>query len=339
MKYAGALMDILVTPDVNLAKSLFSNASARLWDSFDYLLETNKLTHYPFSSLIDKLQDHPKAPPFFFAAHHLILGFCTHRKDIDRSLALQILNTDNYSHHENLSILPFLKSPDLQESTYQKTILSDINATYENDHFLPVAFDSTEEHKPTKSTIESALTIIKASNPALYDEIEFIINEIRIFQSGNIRAGSNFNTLGLIYIGQAIVGDDVSRFIEHVVHEAAHNLLYAHWTADPIFTNHNDTLYFTPFRHDTRPLSAIFHAMFVLARTIYVFDSVHRNLPHTLDFSNIRTNYNERGNTASFKIKFSQTAEIVSKNAELTIYGRKIFEGCVEMVKRCELNI
>lgn len=332
-------MNIVVTPNLNLAKSLFSNASERLWKSFDYLLETNNLSHHPFASLTNKLRDNPKAPPFFFAAHHLILGYCTHRQSPDRYLVSKILGTDSYSHYEHLSILPFLSTPDLQESVYQKTIYSDITDTYNDVQFLPIAFDSANELKPTKSTIKSALNIIKLADPELYDEIEFLTNEIRVFSSGNIRAGSNFNTLGLIYMSQQGSSDEVSRYIEHIVHEAAHNLLYAHWTADPIFTNHSNKLYYTPFRRDSRPLSAIFHAMFVLARTIYIFDKIHLNAPNSLDFGNIRTNYNERGNNASFKIKFIQTAEVVSKNAKLTAYGKRIFDGCLQMVNDCKLNI
>ncbi|WP_167496736.1 aKG-HExxH-type peptide beta-hydroxylase [Pseudomonas kairouanensis] len=204
---------------------------------------------------------------------------------------------------------------------------------------MPIAFDSANELHLTKSTIESALRTIKLADTELYNEIEFLINEIRVFSSGNIRAGSNFNTLGLIYVSQKNPEDEVSRYIEHIVHEATHNLLYAHWTTDPIFTNHSDTLYYTPFRRDSRPLSAIFHAMFVLARTIYIFDRIHTNAPDSLDFGNIRTNYNERGNNASFKTKFTQTSEVISKNAKLTAYGKMIFDGCIQMVKDCKLSI
>ena len=79
--------------------------------------------------------------------------------------------------------------------------------------------------------------------------------------------------------------------------------------------------------------------MFVLARTIYVFDQVHRHSPHSLNFENIKTNYNERGNSASFKTKFSQTARVISKNAKLTVYGKEIYNGCLQMVEDCELEI
>lgn len=332
-------MKTITSPDVDIAKDLFFNISERLWESFDYLLQKNDLNKSPFASLIHESRNITKAPPFFFAAHHAIVNYFTNQHSHYKTIARNILEMNEHTTYAKLSIHPFLKSPNLQDSICLNAILSDIRQTYDNDDFLPIAFNQPEQCAPTKLMIESALDIIKISAPSLYTEIEFIINEIRIFSSGNIRAGSNFNTLGLIYISQQIEKDDVSRYVEHITHEAAHNLLYAHWTTDPLFNNHSDQLYYTPFRNDRRPLSAIFHAMFVLARTIYVFDQVHRHSPHSLNFENIKTNYNERGNSASFKTKFSQTVRVISKNAKLTVYGKEIYNGCLQMVEDCELEI
>lgn len=332
-------MNAITTPNINIAKKLFLNISERLWKSFDYLLKKNSLNDTPFAALINQFRDSKKAPPFFFAAHHIILNHCTNRNPIYNSAASELLKINAHTNYKKLSINPFLKSTSSQESICLNAIFSDIRHTYGNDDFLPIAFDSPEQSYPTKLMIESAIDIIKTAAPSLYDEIEFIIEEIRIFSSGNIRAGSNFNTLGLIYISQQEETDDVSRYIEHVTHESAHNLLYAHWTIDPIFNNHSEQLYYTPFRNDKRPLSAIFHAMFVLARTVYIFDQIHRSSPHSLNFKNIKTNYNERGNPASFRTKFLQTASIISKNAKLTIYGQEIYNGCLQMVEDCELEI
>ena len=59
-----------------------------------------------------------------------------------------------------------------------------------------------------------------------------------------------------------------SRLAEHIIHEAAHNLLYQLWYQEPIITS-DDGVFYTPFRKDERPISGVYHAMFVLARTIY----------------------------------------------------------------------
>lgn len=120
---------------------------------------------------------------------------------------------------------------------------------------------------------------------------------------------------------------------------AAHTLLYAHRTQDPLFENHIDSLYPTPFRRDSRPLSAIYHAAFVLARTIYVFDEINKSNALALDVRRIRTNYNEQGNDALFKDKFLQVLNVIYGSAVLTEYGKSLIESCQKMVEECQLEI
>ena len=127
--------------------------------------------------------------------------------------------------------------------------------------------------------------------------------------------------------------------LECIHHMAAHTLLYAHWVQDPLFENHTDSLYPTPFRRDSRPLSAIYHAAFVLARTIYVFDKINKSNALALDVRRIRTNYNEQGNDAPFKDKFLQVLNVIYGSAVLTEYGKSLIESCQKMVEECQLEI
>ncbi|WP_323166372.1 hypothetical protein, partial [Pseudomonas bubulae] len=152
------------------AKDLFFNISERLWESFDYLLQKNDLNKSPFASLIHESRNITKAPPFFFAAHHAIVNYFTNQHSHYKTIARNILEMNEHTTYAKLSIHPFLKSPNLQDSICLNAILSDIRQTYDNDDFLPIAFNQPEQCAPTKLMIESALDIIKISAPSLYTE-------------------------------------------------------------------------------------------------------------------------------------------------------------------------
>lgn len=329
-------------PSIQNASVLFEQISFRLWESFDCILNASRKSDSRFAGLIDHYRSRAKAPPFFFAAHELLVSSYVRGQPIDQCLCDLLLEFDEYSFFENLEILPFLRSAGLQEKICHAVICSDVRRTYKDaikNDLIPRPFKNDVGFDVSKRMMAEALSLIRLADEALFKETQFVVNEVRIFQSGNLRAGTTFNTLGMIYVGVFASCDDLSRYIEHVVHESAHNLLYAHWMQDPLFENHNDRLYPTPFRKDNRPLSAVYHAAFVLARTIYVFDRLYALNSCALDFSRIRTGYNERGNDAPFKEKFLQTIQVILNNAILTDYGRSIIDSCQEMVEGCALDI
>lgn len=329
-------------PNLSLAKSVFRDTSLKLLSSMKYILEHFEKTDCSLYKITVENLDTPKASPFFFAAHEVISKCFIQSQSSSISLCESLLNIEKFTDFKNLSVHPFSLDAGLQEEAYLSAIRYDLRATYKDvdkNDALPKGFSDESDCLPTQKTIYEALEVIDQHAPELYEEIKFVVNEVRIFRSNYLRAGTNFNTLGLIYVGEKSSDDNVSRYIEHVVHEAAHNLLYAHWTTDPIFVNHTDELYYTPFRKDKRPLSAIYHAMFVLARTIYVFDRIWRSDQQAIDFSKIKTNYNEQGNSTPFKVKFSQTADVIYQNAELTEIGRSILDASCDMVNSAQVNI
>lgn len=333
---------ISAAPDVQVATTLFENVSARLWASFEYLLRSIGQEDSCFFGLISEYRNCPKAPPFFFAAHETLMSYYVRGEEVSKSLSERLLYFSSIERHSNLEVLPFLMSSGLQNEICSSVVYSDIRKTYDDadaNVALPKEIGSESEFLVSRSLMIHALDIIRRADDALYAEMAQVVDEIRIFQSGYCRAGTNFNALGMIYVGSCSVRDTVSRYLEQVVRESAHNLLYAHWVHDPLFENHNDRLYPTPFRKQARPLSAIYQAAFVLARTIYVFEKIYKADPSALDFSKVRTNYNERGNEASFKDKFFQTLGVVYEHAELTVYGKSLIKSCQEMVEGCEITI
>jgi len=61
-----------------------------------------------------------------------------------------------------------------------------------------------------------------------------------------------------------------SKLVDGLVHEAAHQLLFAHSIDGPLVTNAIEERYPSPLRSDPRPMDGIFHATFVTARLHYM---------------------------------------------------------------------
>ena len=69
------------------------------------------------------------------------------------------------------------------------------------------------------------------------------------------------------------LGQEIPRFLEHLVRECSHLHFKALLALDPLLTNPND-IHEAPIRPDPRPLFQVLHGTFVLARN----RRVHRRL-------------------------------------------------------------
>ncbi|MGF1740595.1 HEXXH motif-containing putative peptide modification protein [Vibrio profundum] len=191
----------------------------------------------------------------------------------------------------------------------------------------------------TFNCINKIFSIMEELNNAHKKEIDTLISDIILIDSNGINAGTSFNLSGAMYL--RVLASDTehySRMIEHISHEAAHSLLYQLWIQKKIISD-DDGTYYTPFRLDHRPLSGVYHAMFVLARTIYTFNYFFDS--DSLDFSinDISSHYNEANNHLSFNDKFFKTVKVLNESQKLTDFGRKIMDDCINLVFSCQHKI
>ncbi|WP_237583230.1 hypothetical protein, partial [Photobacterium halotolerans] len=100
---------------------------------------------------------------------------------------------------------------------------------------------------------------------------------------------------------------------------------------------YDEGLYYTPFRLDNRPLIGIYHAMFVLARTIFAFDQNLQN--GVIRQTDIKSHYNEANNSTPFKEKFFQTVSVIESSKKTTKFGQKLLSDCVQLVDDCKSTI
>ena len=174
----------------------------------------------------------------------------------------------------------------------------------------------------------------------LFEELSAILDYIWVVKTKHMNAGVSFETYGIVYIRELHEGEHWTRILEHLVHEAGHLYLYAVMTIDPIFDtsqSHNAS-YSSPFRIADRPLGGIYHAMFVLARTIYIFNLFKKHAVYQKYSKHIKTSYNEQGNDDDFITKFNQTYQIIKDNAHLTSLGTLILNNCADLVHSVSLN-
>lgn len=133
----------------------------------------------------------------------------------------------------------------------------------------PVAADGFEQR------VRDSLALIAVADPALADELNGlviqIVGAVPFSGSGARPFGSvsSFMLWGLLIVNM-IRYRTAADLIQGLVHEAAHLLLFAHSTEEPMVTNAIEERYLSPLRPDPRPMDGVFHATFVSARIYHV---------------------------------------------------------------------
>jgi HEXXH motif-containing protein len=182
------------------------------------------------------------------------------------------------------------------------------------------------------AAIEHCLAVLDECDPQTALELRAVVSEILVITSNYINAGTSFRTFGLILVQEA--GEKPwTTYLEELVHEAAHLYLYLLWTEDSIILGDDEATHPSPLRSEARPMSAVFHAMFVLARTVRCLRIVGRNERYSEDISSMPTRYNYANNPDSFESKFDSAYDTVANNALLTPFGEELLSSTERLVR------
>ena len=206
---------------------------------------------------------------------------------------------------------------------------------HEHAHEYKTSYDarppSDEPFGRSRAEVDRVLALLEAHDPETRAEIETLVSDILIIESDEINAGTSFRAHGLVLLRELVEPRDWTTYLENLVHEAAHLHLFLVWTQDPIFVSDPSVRRSSPLRRGERPLSGIFHAMFVLARTIRAV-RLFAEIPElAAAVENMSTAYNNLRNPAPFEQKFEQACAALA-DAELTPVGQGLLEGCRRMV-------
>lgn len=211
------------------------------------------------------------------------------------------------------------------------SILSrEYNGTYEL-NFDAKALTVAEENQ-TRSVVLEVIDKIREHDIKTYQEIQALIDRFLLIDSGSINAGTTFQCFGCIYLTKLKENQDWTAYLEHIVHETAHHYLFSVQVEHELILNEASGRYKSPLRRELRPLSGIYHAMFVLARTIRMKNIFSKTEQYLAKVSSMSTQYNNSKNGDSFEKKFLDAVGVIRSDARLSPVGEDIMEQCVEMV-------
>jgi len=218
---------------------------------------------------------------------------------------------------------------DFERQAFRDTMSSE----HEREYKLP--FDARPPDQADLGRVAGAvshtLAQIEALDAETYHEFRRLVSDVVIIKSEHINAGTSFRAFGVLLLRELGPERVWTTYLENLVHEAAHLHLFLIWSVDPVIENEAEQSFSSPLRPGGRPLSAIYHAMFVLARTIRAVNIFRRSEAHRADVERMSTSYNYAKNPAGFEQKFRETYETVKVNARLTPLGSRLLESCREM--------
>jgi len=191
---------------------------------------------------------------------------------------------------------------------------------------------------PSRVDMRSAGSVIKKVTNALakYDspsarEIDYLVSDYLVINSDEINAGTSFKAHGLILLRALGKERSWTTYLENIVHETAHLNLFFIWTHDPVFESDPTIKRASPLRKKDRPLSGIFHAAYVLARTVRAI-KIFRDIPEfESDIDAMSTSYNYLKNPDSFEKKFDDACAQL-EDSSFTPVGKGLLDSCAAMV-------
>lgn len=121
--------------------------------------------------------------------------------------------------------------------------------------------------------LTEALEVVQDVDPALASELHALLTQVvgaSPAEGHNFGGASSFMLWGLVLLNVETY-NTVPLLIEGLVHEAAHQFLFALSIDEPLVTNPLAERYSSPLRRDDRPMDGIYHATFVTARLYYLY--------------------------------------------------------------------
>lgn len=311
-----------VFPSKEIALLLKTKSQKSLIRSLTYILKEIKKHHLicendfqKYSNII-KRNKNPKFP--YYAANSFLIDHINKKSKTEKIISIFDESIFKYQ-QKKLRIVGF------GDSVFPTFFWSYI-AGVMREH-LPTKTNifspDKEAHEAMIEKIHNALTILKEMTPDVYAETEKFIDSFIILKSGRVTAGSSFCILGSIYLKENI---HLSRVVEYIVHETAHQYLFHVSSFDKLCLNPIEELYISPLRKDLRPMIGVYHAVFVLARMIYAFMHLKEN-------KKINSNGQISRKLKKFQNDFLISFEIIKKNAILTPLGQNLIDSCLEIVR------
>lgn len=146
---------------------------------------------------------------------------------------------------------------------------------YDFGPYLGTNIDSVREK------IHSAKNILKTCSPNYYYRVSNLIETMIIVgrnpNGEGIRSGSTIASFGCV-INRPEGSGEVLQYIEDLVHESTHHMVFLEQHCDHLIKNSNQELFPAPFRQDQskRPMSTQFHSALVLGNVVICMEQIRK---------------------------------------------------------------
>lgn len=190
---------------------------------------------------------------------------------------------------------------------------------------------SDAELANARNLVAAALCHLAAAEPELHGEIVGTIRDIVVARPDGVRRKSFGACTSFALWGGFVVDFTASAnwllMLRTIVHEAAHNLLFAKARTEPLVANNPEERFPSPVRRDPRPMDGVFHAGFVSARECLALDRLLSWHEDTGKLGEDDARFALRLLEIS-TLNFHDCAATICEHGRLTPLGEAIFADC-----------
>ncbi len=142
---------------------------------------------------------------------------------------------------------------------------------------LQLVAPSQEAAQRSHLLIRDSLKILRASSAEAFSEIEgfrplFVLASVSTLSKGTFGGYSSSIAWGSIALN--VDRTTLASVLVQIIHEMAHQVLFALSAHIPLVYNHPQELYASPLRRDRRPMDGVVHACYVSARVYEVLKQI-----------------------------------------------------------------
>ncbi len=162
-------------------------------------------------------------------------------------------------------------------------LLSNDPVLFHDDYRFKIVAD-TGKAQELASLIGQALDLIQTLSPGLAARMNGLVQWYVPIGSDDFKVHNSFTAstlLGVIFLSDAYSS---LRLAEAMVHEYHHNQLFSLMAGETLFEDVDGAIYYSPWREDPRPLTGLFHALYVFAN-VWAFMRLAQARP---EFSDMR---------------------------------------------------
>lgn len=317
--------DNVLMPGIDLGLSAFQSLDgqvrAQLADSLHYIFDrcaaAMNCPHLDIASALREIRAHRTQPGIFGRYYEMVFAIRGGHYAQAEALLHELVSGASIVPASPPTILPFSERALGADMERYGRLLD-----FGSDQPISITPPAKERWTVFQRSVRSALDIIERVDGELAKELQGLI--VQIIGATSAEAGfggaSSFMLWGAIFLNADKFQNDVD-LLGGLVHEAAHQLLFALSCDEPFITNPLDERFVSPLRSDLRPMDGVFHATFVCARMHYIYwrlKRTGRDLISRSEFGGL----DER--LRRHRLSFDDGNETIRRHGRLTSLGERV---------------